>query len=143
MLVEKIRDPDRDAVDEDDSALRANGIDHVQGSFDRFPMRRTIGFVAENPFGHFRILGSRGSDEEDRTARRRREGLSVSTLAAAGAAENESQQSAATRIVASESSTFAPRTSPVIPPRRRFAIAPTRTLTTKTTAQERRAHLNG
>ena len=147
MLVEEILDPDRDAVDENDRLGGADGRDHVEGSLQSLPERRAIRPMAGDPRGHLGILvrrdRSRSRDDEDRRPCRGGERLSVAALAAPRSTQDESQHRAATRTEASASSTFAPSTSPVIPPRRLRAILPTRKLTRRAAVQEKRASFNG
>src|SRR3990172_3319514 len=69
MLVEEIRDPDRDAVDEHDRLRGADGRDHVEGSLQSLPVRRAFRPMALDPCGHLGILVGRdrsgGCNEED------------------------------------------------------------------------------
>src|SRR5262249_10010655 len=90
-LGEEIRDPHREAVDDDHlgaAAETAAGGDHVDGLLDGYPARGALRPVALDALAHVAI-GPGGGEEAGRAARRAGQRDGVAALAAPRAAEDE------------------------------------------------------
>src|SRR5262245_999193 len=91
---ERVRDEERQAVDEDDArpaSLLPDRPPGVPRGLERAPPGRPLRAVARDPGGHLPVERLRGRDEEDVAARAPGELERVSALPAAGAADEEGQ----------------------------------------------------